>query len=90
MSEALAGYRRLEEELVRLRWIHRGLESPEEDDILEKMDGVWSRLSAEEQAQVNAEPVRSLLREGHPTTRTMVDEDVWIYQELPPRKKEVA
>ena len=90
MTEALAKYRRLDQELVRVRWIHRGLESPEEDEILEKMDDAWSRLAADEQAQVNAEPVRSLLREGRPTTRSMVDEDVWIYRELPPRRKEVA
>ena len=90
MSEALARYKRLEDELVRLRWVHRGLESPEEDDILEKMDAAWSLLSAGEQAEVGADPVRSLLRESHLVTRTMVDEDVWIYRELPPRRKEVA
>jgi hypothetical protein len=90
MSEALAKYRGLEEELVRVRWIHRGLESAEEDDILEKMDGVWSQLTAGERAAVSAEPGRSLLREGRPTTRSIVDEDVWVYQELPPRRKEVA
>ncbi|HSN98910.1 MAG TPA: hypothetical protein VLS89_11515 [Candidatus Nanopelagicales bacterium] len=90
MSEALAKYRQLEEKLVRIRWIHRGIESPEEDDILEQMDSAWSRLTADEQAQVNAEPVRSLIREGRPTTRSMVDEDVWSYLELPPRSKEVA
>ena len=90
MSEALTKYRRLEEEFVRTRWIHRGIESPEEDVILEKMDSAWSRLTAEEQVVVNAEPVRSLLREGRPTTRSMVAEDVWLYRELPPRRKEVA
>jgi hypothetical protein len=90
MSEALARYRQLENELVRIRWIHRGLESPEEDDILDKMDAAWSRLSSAEQAKVSAEPVRSLLRKGHLIERTMVDEDVWNYRELPPRRKEVA
>lgn len=90
MSEALMRYRRLEDELVRLRWIHRGLESSQEDEILEKMDAAWSRLSMEEQAEVSAEPVRSLLRESSPIMRTIVDEDVWNYRELPPRRKEVA
>ncbi|WP_437317596.1 hypothetical protein [Sorangium sp. So ce385] len=90
MSEALERYRLLENELVRIRWIHRGLESPEEDDILEKMDAAWSRLSAEEQVAVGAEPVRSILRESPLLTRTVVDEDVWVYRELPPRRKEVA
>lgn len=90
MSEALARYRRLENELVRIRWIHRGLESPEEDDILERMDAAWSRLSAEEQVAAGAEPVRSFLRDSPLLTRTVVDEDVWVYRELPPRRKEVA
>lgn len=90
MSEALARYRRLEAQLVQTRWIHRGLESPEEDDILDKMDGAWSRLSAEEQIEVSAEPVRSLLRDGLPAVRVTHDEDVWSYSELPPRRKEVA
>ena len=90
MSEALAKYRRFRETLVRVRWIHRGLESQEEDDLLEKMDGVWSRLSADEQAEVSAEPVRSILREGRPHVRNIGDENVWDYRGLPPRRKEVA
>jgi len=90
MSEALAKYRCLENELVRIRWVHRGAESPEEDDLLEKMDTEWSRLSAEDQAVASAEPVRSLVRESPLPIRTMVDEDVWVYRELPPRRKEAA
>ena len=90
MSETLAKYRRFENELVRVRWIHHGLESPEEDDILERMDAAWSRLSAGEQSEVSAEPARSLLRESHLVTRKIEDENVWVYRELPPRRKEVA
>ncbi len=90
MSEALAKYRSLEDELVRIRWIHRGAESPEEDELLEKMDAVWSRLSAEDQAAVSAEPIRSLVRESPLPIRTVVDEDVWVDRELPPRRKEAA
>ena len=90
MSEALARYKRLENELVRIRWIHRGLESTDEDDTLEKMDSAWLHLSASEQAEVSAEPVRSFLRKSPLLTRTVVDEDVWMYRELPPRRKEVA
>ncbi|MBK8253215.1 MAG: hypothetical protein IPK82_11185 [Polyangiaceae bacterium] len=90
MSEALDTYRCLENELVRIRWIHRGAESPEEDEHLEKMDAVWSRLSPEDQALASAEPVRSLVRESPIPTRTVVDEDVWVFRELPPRRKEAA
>jgi len=89
-SEALERYRALESQLVRVRWIHGGLESPEEDDILDEMDGAWSKLTNEERVQINAEPSRSLLRAGAPATRLMRDADVWTYPELPPRRKEAA
>jgi hypothetical protein len=90
MSEAFERYQQLEKGLILVRWINRGLESTEEDVILEEMDSVWFRLSAEEQAQLSAEPVRSFVRQGHPITRTIVDEDVWSYGELPPRRERVA
>lgn len=90
MTSALERYRALEDQLVRARWIHSGFESPEEDDILDEMDGAWSELTAAERAQVNAEPARSLLRAGVPTVRFTRDADVWSYPELPPRRKEVA
>ncbi|KYF83581.1 hypothetical protein BE11_44945 [Sorangium cellulosum] len=90
MSDALARYQELEEELVRIRWIHQGLESQEEDEILDKMDGAWSRLSPAEQSEVNAAPARSLLRREHAITRTRMDTDVWLHRELPPRSMEAA
>lgn len=90
MSDALAKYRELEARLVHIRWIHRGLESQEEDEILDKMDGAWSRLSVQEQSEVNAAPPRSLLQREHAITRTRMDTDVWLYRELPPRSMEAA
>ncbi|WP_437714494.1 hypothetical protein WMF45_50015 [Sorangium sp. So ce448] len=90
MSDALAKYRELEARLVHIRWIHRGLESQEEDEILDKMDGAWSRLSAQEQSEVNAAPPRSLLQRERAITRTTMDTDVWLYRELPPRSMEAA
>ena len=90
MSDALARYWGLEAELVRIRWIHGGLESQEEDEILDKMDGAWSRLSAQEQSELNAAPPRSLLRSSHAITRMTMDMDVWLYRELPPRSMEAA
>ena len=90
MTEVLARYRCLENELVRIRWVHRGAESPEEDELLEKMDAVWSRLSAEDQAIASAEPIRSLVRESPLPIRMVLDEDVWVHRELPPRRKEDA
>lgn len=90
MSDALKRYRELEARLVRARWIHVGIESTEEDEVLDQMDGAWSMLSTEEQATLNAEGAQSLLRDEHPATRITEDEDVWLFPDLPPRRKEVA
>lgn len=90
MSDALARYWQLEATLVRVRWIHRGLESKDEDEILDEMDGAWSRLSVEEQSVVNAAPPRSLLLEPGAGMRTMMDSDVWLHRELPPRNNREA
>lgn len=90
MSEALEMYRRLENHLVRIRWLRGGAESVEEDALLDQMDVAWSRLSPQEQAQLNAEPVRSLVSDGLALTRTILDEDVWSHRSLPPRRQEAA
>ncbi len=72
--DAWTRYERLWSKLVRIRWIHGGLESPEEDDILDQMDEVWSRLTSEEQVQMSAKPSRSLLRiEVRKPARALVD-----------------
>jgi hypothetical protein len=52
MSEALAAYRRLENELARVRRIHSDVESAEEDDILDQMDVIWSQLSPDEKTSL--------------------------------------
>ena len=78
MSSAFEEYKHLENELVMTRWVHLGLESSEEDDILDQMDGAWCKLAAEEQARFNAEGARSLLRDSPVVTRiAYYDEDVW-------------
>ena len=89
MSDALSRYRALEDKLAYVRWLHQGLESQAEDQILDEMDGVWFRLSAQEQAELNAASPRSFLESGRPL-RTIVDTDVWLHRELPPRSTEAA
>ena len=66
MSEALKRYRDLERRLVYTRWINLGYESPEEDALLEEMDGVWWELTAEEREMIDREPPRSLIRTEPP------------------------
>jgi hypothetical protein len=90
MSDALARYRELEGKLLHTRWVHGGLESSEEDDLLEEMDGVWWELAPEEHALLNSEGSKTLIRDRVPATRTTVDVDVWSYSDLPPRGREAA
>ena len=57
---------------------------------LAEMDGAWSRLTAKEQAELSAQPARSLLSDGKLATRKVVDEDVWTNRDRSTRRKEVA
>lgn len=92
MSTALERYRRLEDDLVFLRWVNRGLESPAEDDLLDEMEEVWWQLDDQERAAVEASPPRSLIR--GPALggrhRRLVDSDVDANPTAPPRWTEEA
>lgn len=62
MSEAFEKYRSLKQRLIHVRWIHRGLESDEEDRLIEDMDTVWWQLDTDEQDMFRTEPPQSLIR----------------------------
>lgn len=62
MSPAIDRYLGLLGSLVRQRWLHAGLESAEEDDLLERMDATWFELTDDERCHVQALPTRSILR----------------------------
>jgi hypothetical protein len=55
MSDSLARYREMQRDLVRLRRRHHGAESPEEDELLERMDEVWWTLTPSEREVLRAE-----------------------------------
>lgn len=90
MSDALKRYRDLEGRLIRIRWLHQGRESPEEDEILDAMDAAWWKLAESERSLLDAEGVRSLVRHGALPIRAANDEDVWSNPGEPPRRREVA
>jgi len=74
---ALERYRKLEDDLALVRWLHLGLPSQQEDEILDKMDGAWWALTDGERALIDGEPPRSLIRDpGQRPTRILVDVDV--------------
>ena len=64
MSDALQRYRVLEEDLIHIRWQYAGLESEEEEPILDAMEEIWYELNEEEQNELNSEGTKSLIRDN--------------------------
>ena len=64
MSDALQRYRALEEDLIYIRWQYAGLESEEEEPILDAMEDIWYELSEEEQQVLYREGTKSLIRDN--------------------------
>jgi hypothetical protein len=75
MSEALNNYLFLLNNLVRVRWLYDGMESDEEDKILDEMDSLWLILTDKERTFVQEIPSRSVI-ESHPKK---------IMQDMPPQ-----
>lgn len=92
MTEALKRYRQLEDDLVFVRWVNRGLESEEEDKLLDEMEQAWWELDDQERALIEAAPPRSLIRESSVGGyhRRLVDSDVIVNPATPPRMTEEA
>lgn len=72
-------YRELERKLIHTRWLHRGLDSPDEDALLEAMDEMWWKMTVEERERIDAEPPRSLIRMAPPPTGGKVLQDVDVF-----------
>ncbi|MCK6529562.1 hypothetical protein L6R50_19075 [Myxococcota bacterium] len=80
MTEALREYRRLKDELIYMRWLHRGYECPEEGALVEALAEAWRPLSPSERALIRGEGHRTLLREGdHLPTVEVVDARVFSH-----------
>ncbi len=62
--DALQRYRALEEALIHIRWQHAGLESAEEEPVLDSMEEIWYELSEEQQNELNSEGTKSLIRDN--------------------------
>lgn len=93
MNDAFSRYRELEEQLVRIRWMYQGMESDEEDAILEEMDEVWWRLTEEERQRLNEQKPESLILSKAPISRhrQFNDVDIWSSPGVPVRiLREVA
>lgn len=77
MSERLDAYRALEARLAWIRWIHAGIETAEEEQLIDEMEVSWWRLSDEERAVANGEPVHTLTTVPPTLDRDTRDEDIW-------------
>ena len=61
MSKALDDYLLLLNGLIRVRWLYSGMESDEEDRLLDEMDIVWLNLTDEERVKIQALPSKSII-----------------------------
>jgi hypothetical protein len=62
VSDALKRYRDAERDLIHVRWMHSGFDSPREDVVIESLADAWEALTDEEREIIEAEPRRSLIR----------------------------
>ncbi|MFT5431745.1 MAG: hypothetical protein ACI9OJ_002443 [Myxococcota bacterium] len=85
-------YSALEDDLVYVRWVHQGLESAAEDELLEEMDEVWAELSASERESIEAMLPRSIIRGNSLSAehRRMVDIDIAEDAKVPSRTLQEA
>jgi hypothetical protein len=82
----LEKYRGYERQLVRVRWLHRGLHSGEEDEVLENMEAVWWELSDADRQLLESEPPKSLIRAlAEVGMRVLQDRDVLADPQSVPR-----
>lgn len=77
MSERLDAYRQLEARLAWLRWKHAGLETPDEEALVDEMEAAWWQLSEAERHVANGELVPTLTSTPPALDRDTRDEDVW-------------
>ena len=61
MTKAMKHYRDIEAQLIHLRWLHRGHEADEEEDIVEALAEAWWDLSDAEQRCIRSEGAKSLI-----------------------------
>ena len=86
MTKDLARYRVLESRLLMIRFRHEGMESEEEDAVLDEMEGAWRELTSDEQAVLRLEgptcwPVASaFLTPRHSDTLSTAAPTSWAYE----------
>ena len=78
MSEDVRRHRELERRLRHVRWLKQGLESEEEDRLLDEMDALWWELSEEERGLLDDDPTTLLRSQPSycPCHRISEDSDV--------------
>lgn len=72
--DAMGEYRKLEKKLAYTRWLNDGLESEEEDCILDDIDAAWTDLSESEKDLIRGEGPKTFIRKDPAkSVRRLVD-----------------
>jgi hypothetical protein len=80
MSEGVRRHRELERKLRHVRWLNQGLESEEEERLLDEMEALWWELSERERGLLDKDDPTTLVRSRLsycPRHRISEDSDVW-------------
>ena len=62
-TQRLQAYRRLEQQLVKMREANEGRESPDEEQLLESMAAAWVDLSGDDKALIRSEGPKTWIAE---------------------------
>ena len=79
----LQAFKELEDQVVYVRWLHEGLESAEEDALLDRLDAAYRELSLGDRARADLSPPKSKMAPR--TGRILVDSDVLSRPNQSPR-----
>jgi len=85
MAEAVRRHRELERKLRHVRWLNQGLESEEEERLLDEMEAVWWGLSEQERTEVDRDDPATLIRPVpvYAGCHRLEDGDVWVSEQAP-------
>lgn len=89
MASAIEEYRELRRQLEYVRWACLGHESQQEDDLLDSMDVIWSRLTGDEVVLVESDPPMTAPTCPVTRVRELIDVDVQA-DDQPPRALQEA
>lgn len=78
MSDRLDRYRAYESQLAWLRWMHAGLETEDEEQLMDEIERLWWEMTTDEHQIANGELVPTLTTCPPPLmNRDTIDSPIW-------------